>query len=195
MKGRESGMPDADYWNTFFDAPGILKRLRVAPGGDESVVEFGGGYGTFTLPLARMTTGKIVALDIEPELVTSLGHTARAAGLGNVDVIERDFVSHGTGLADSSVDRALLFNILHIEDPVGLLREAHRVLKPGGTAAVIHWRRDIDTPRGPSMDIRPSPEQCADWARQAGFWYSSVIDLGNAARWHFGLILSMPAQA
>ncbi|MFZ5530158.1 MAG: class I SAM-dependent methyltransferase [Pseudomonadota bacterium] len=190
MKGRESGMPDADHWNTFFDASGILKRLQVAPRGDESVVEFGGGYGTFTLPLARMTRGRIVALDIEPELVASLAHAAQAAGLGNVEVIERDFVSHGTGLADSSIDHALLFNILHIEDPVGLLREAYRVLKPGGTAAVIHWRRDIDTPRGPSLAIRPSPEQCADWGRLAGYLPAAGIDLGSAAPWHFGLILS-----
>lgn len=190
MKGRESGMPDADYWNTFFDAPGILKRLQVAPRGDESVVEFGGGYGTFTLPLAGMTIGRVLALDIEPELVASLAHAAQAAGLGNVEVVERDFVSDGTGLPDGSVDHVLLFNILHIEDPVGLLREAHRVLKPGGTTAVIHWRRDIDTPRGPSMEIRPSPEQCADWGRLAGFLPAAGVDLGNAGPWHFGLILS-----
>lgn len=189
MKGRESGMPEADYWNTFFDAPGILKRLQVAPRGNESVVEFGGGYGTFTLPLARMTTGRIVALDIEPDLVTLLGQAARAAGLGNVEVVERDFVSHGSGLADGSIDHALLFNILHIENPVGLLREARRVLKPGGTAAVIHWRRDVDTPRGPSMHIRPSPEQCADWGRIAGFRQAQRVDPGDSAPWHFGLLL------
>lgn len=189
MKGRESGMPDADYWNSFFDAPEILKRLQVAPRGVESVVEFGSGYGTFTLPLARMTRGRIVALDIEPELVRSLTHTARTEGMRNIEVIERDFVGQGTGLADNSVDHALLFNILHIEDPVGLLREARRVLKPGGTAAVIHWRRDIATPRGPSMDIRPSPEQCADWGRDGGFSQAEFVALGDAAPWHFGLVM------
>lgn len=189
MKGRESGMPDADYWNSFFDAPEILKRLQVAPRGTESVVEFGSGYGTFTLPLARMTRGRIVALDIEPGLVRSLAHTARTEGMHNVEVIERDFVGHGTGLADGSVDHALLFNILHIEDPVGLLREARRVLRPGGTVSVIHWRRDIATPRGPSMDIRPSPEQCAGWGRDGGFSQPEFVALGDAAPWHFGLVM------
>ena len=38
----------------------------------------------------------------------------------------------GTGLADAAVGYAMLFNILHIEDPVGLLQEARRVLAPGG---------------------------------------------------------------
>lgn len=109
--------------------------------------------------------------------------------MGNVEVVERDFVSQGTGLPGNSVNHALLFNILHIEDPVGLLREAHRVLKPGGTSFVTHWRRDIDTPRGPSLDIRPSPAQRADWGRLAGFLPSAGVDLGSAAPWHFGLVL------
>lgn len=194
MKGRESGMPDADYWNSFFDALEVLKRLQIAPRGTESVVEFGSGYGTFTLPLARMTSGRILALDIEPDLVASLGLAARMAAMRNVEAIERDFVGNGTGLADGSVDHALLFNILHIEDPVSLLREASRVLRPGGAASVIHWRRDIETPRGPSLDIRPTPEQCQGWALQASLRHSSIIDLGDAARWHFGLILLKPAQ-
>ena len=46
-------MPDAEYWNSFFDAAGIMEVLGCAPGGQETVVEFGSGYGTFTLPLAR----------------------------------------------------------------------------------------------------------------------------------------------
>lgn len=189
MKGRESGMPDAAYWNSFFDATEILRRLQVTPCGTESVVEFGSGYGTFTLPLARMTRGRIVALDIEPDLVRSLEHAALARGIGNVEVVEQDFVGHGTGLPDGSIEHALLFNILHIEDPMALLCEARRVLKPDGTASVIHWRRDIPTPRGPSLDIRPTPEDCADWARQAGFVRSVPVQLGEAAPWHFGLRL------
>src|SRR5579885_1451544 len=138
----------------------------AGPCGD--VVEFGCGYGTFTLPAARRMTGRVYALDIEPAMVTATCRKATEAGLTNVSARVRDFVAEGTGLADGSVGYALLFNTLHIEDPVGLLREACRVLAPGGLAVVIHWRADIETPRGPPPAIRPTPAQCRGWGDAAG---------------------------
>jgi hypothetical protein len=47
----------------------------------------------------------------------------------------RDIVTDGCGRPDASATFVMLFNILHIEDPVSLLREAHRVLRAGGTGA------------------------------------------------------------
>ena len=47
----------------------------------------------------------------------------------------RDFVAVGTGLPDSSVGYAMLFNILHCEAPGILLKEAWRVLVPEGILA------------------------------------------------------------
>ena len=194
MKGRESGMPDAEYWNSFFDVDGILDVLGCAPTGQETVVEFGSGYGTFTLPLARQTTGLIYALDIEPELVRQLQNQAMAAGLSGVRVQERDFVKDGTGLPDSSVDHVMLYNLLHIEEPEVLLRETRRILRPDGTASVIHWRRDIPTPRGPSMAIRPGPEQCRAWAEAVGFTVDDR-DIAAHARYHYGLRLSVKGRS
>jgi hypothetical protein len=43
--------------------------------------------------------------------------------------------------------------------PEGLLREAYRILSHGGRLGIMHWNYDPATPRGPSMDIRPGPEQ------------------------------------
>jgi hypothetical protein len=51
---------------------------------------------------------------------------------------------------------------------MSLLREAHRVLHVGGIAGVIHWRRDIETPPGPSLEIRPRPAQCRAWPYRYG---------------------------
>jgi SAM-dependent methyltransferase len=107
----------------------------------------------------------------------------------NIVVEQRDFVTAGSGRPDGSAACAILFNILHIEDPMDLLREAYRILRNGGTAAAIHWRHDIDTPRGPPRDIRPRPEQCAAWAAQAGFRaQGGVLDLPNSP-WHWGMRL------
>ncbi len=154
-------------------------------------VEFGCGYGTFTIPAARLIKGCVYAIDIDPELTTLTSQKAELAGLNNIQTIHRDFVMQGTGLLDAQVGYAMLFNILHIENPVGLLKEAHRVLKTGGGAAIIHWRTDVETPRGPSMPIRPTAEQCRAWSEQAGLEFVRYESL-CCCSWHWGLIMRKP---
>lgn len=190
MKGRESGMPDDSYWEAFFNPRCILERMGCAgPCGD--VVEFGCGYGTFTVPAAESITGNVFALDIEPDMVAATTQRASRVGLANVSAEVRDFVATGCGRADESVGYVMLFNILHIEDPVSLLREAHRVLVAGGCAGVIHWRTDIPTPRGPSMPIRPTAEQCRAWGEAAGLEFVRDESL-CCCSWHWGMVMRRP---
>jgi SAM-dependent methyltransferase len=189
MKARESGMPDEDYWSSFFDADCIVAKMECAFRGDEHIAEFGSGYGTFTLPAARRTRGIVHAIDIEPEMIGLLERKAEAEGIRNIRVSRRDFVEQGSGLRTGSLDHVILFNILHLEDPVGLLREGLRILKPGATASVIHWKHDPSTPRGPSMDVRPRPDDCRAWAEAAGFEFVRHQDLAECCNYHYGLIL------
>lgn len=192
MKGRESGMPDETYWASFFDPEGILDRLLISPERCHNLVEFGCGYGTFTLPAARCIKGTVAALDIDPEMVALVRQRAEHLRKDNIRPEVRDFVEHGSGLEDASQGHAMVFNLLHLDEPVALLREAYRTLQPGGILSVIHWRSDIDTPRGPPLDIRPTPEQCMTWMAEAGFESISSIDLGPAAPYHFGLAGQRP---
>jgi len=190
MKTRESGMPDESMWTDFFDAENVLRKLGLTSS-CRDVVDFGCGYGTFTIPAARMISGTVHALDIEPEMVQATAAKAQEAGLNNVETCLRDFVAEGTGLPDASVDYVMLFNILHAERPEALLREALRVLKPGGKLGIIHWNYDPTTPRGPAMAIRPRPEQCREWAERAGFTLVTpgIIDLPP---FHYGMTLLRP---
>lgn len=186
MKTRESGMPEEEMWGVFFDPDAVLRKLGLcATCGD--IVDFGCGYGTFAIPAARIVSGVVHALDIEPEMVATTRTKAAAAGLTNVRAVVRDFVVDGTGLAKASVDYALLFNILHAECPTVPLNEAHRVLRADGGLAVMHWNYDPTTPRGPSMSIRPRPEQCRNWAEEAGFRLlpPGVLELPP---YHYGLV-------
>jgi len=189
-KIRESGMPAQELWESFFDAGAILDALGCrALAGD--VVEFGCGYGTFAIPAARRTSGTMFALDIDPLMVAATAVRAAGEGLMNLSAQQRDFVVDGSGRPARSVSLVLLLNILHLEDPLILLRESRRVLQPGGTAGVIHWRRDAATPRGPPLEFRPEPEQCRAWAQQVGFARATACEL-PAAPWHWGLALGGP---
>ena len=67
-------MPDEDYWAPFFHPEGVLDRLLDANGSDCNVVEFGCGYGTFTLPAARRTRGQVTGLAHAAPLVRSSDH-------------------------------------------------------------------------------------------------------------------------
>ncbi len=185
MKTRGSGMPDEPYWNSFFDPDFILDALGLGPD-IRSVVDFGCGYGTFAIPAARRIPGSVYALDIEPEMVAACQAHADASHLDNIICQQRDFIAQGTGVAENSVDFVMLMNILHAEQPTDLLREAHRILAPGGRVCVIHWSYDATTPRGPSMAIRPRPEQCQEWLKSAGFdLLAPWIDLPP---YHYGMV-------
>ena len=185
MKVRDSGMPDEGTWAGFFDPPDILSLLGLTQE-TSSVADLGCGYGTFTIPAAQIIRGIVHAIDIEPEMVSATAAKAERLGLANVRPHLRDFVAEGTGLPSASVGYVMLFNILHAEQPEALLREASRILTLGGLVAVMHWVSDRPTPRGPSLDIRPRPQDCRHWMVGAGFEVQGdAIDLPP---YHFGFV-------
>ena len=168
MKTRESGMPSEETWQTFFSPAETLLALGLRSDMADTV-DFGCGYGTFTVPAAQITGGTIHAFDIEPDMIAQTRRKAEQNNLRNIRLYQRDFIVDGTGMPSASVDYVMLYNILHAEKPEQLLSEAFRILRNGGTLGIMHWNYDPKTPRGPPMDIRPKPEQCGNWAEAAGF--------------------------
>ena len=153
MKVRDSGMPDEAMWTQLFDARRILADLDF-PAADADVVDFGCGYGTFAVAAARLTSRTVCAFDIDAAMIEATAAKAASFGLDNVKAVERDLVAHGTGLPDVSTDYAMLFNILHAEDPVSLLREALRVLRPYRQGLRDPLDARCDDPSGPELIIR-----------------------------------------
>jgi SAM-dependent methyltransferase len=180
-------MPEEAYWETLFDVPLILDRLGI-DARLRNVVEFGCGYGTFTIPVAKRIAGTLTTFDIDVAMVERTRQRAAAAGTYKVLYVVRDVFADGFGGESASKDACLLFNILHCEEPLRLLAEAARVIRPGGAVLVIHWRHDPATPRGPNLEIRPRPEQIVGWAKETGLLEAEgpVIDLPP---WHYGLRL------
>ncbi len=188
MKVRDSGMPEREYWESLLDVPTILDRLNV-DAGIINAAEVGCGYGTFTLPIAKRIRGILHAFDIEREMIALTRERFAVAGARNVELKLRDVVAEGFGLAAGSMDAVFLFNILHAEQPVALLRASADLVRPDGRVLAVHWRSDLPTPRGPDLSIRPLPAQIADWGRAAGLEPADSIMLPP---WHFGVALRRP---
>jgi SAM-dependent methyltransferase len=187
LKVRDSGMPAEDMWASFFDVDMILSELQINSYIND-LVEVGCGYGTFTIPAAKKISGNLYAYDIEESMIEIVNQEIKNRFINNVILEQRDILTQTTGLADDSVDYVMLFNILHHDSPLDFFIEAYRILKPNGKVGILHWRSDVETPRGPHLNIRPKPDQILQWIDKQKFSiYEEPIIIEP---YHFGLILS-----
>jgi ubiquinone/menaquinone biosynthesis C-methylase UbiE len=108
----------------------ILKEAGLKEG--FHVLDYGCGPGSYIIPLADLVgpSGKIYALDIHPLAIQMAEKRSAEKHLANVVTIRSDCQ---TGLADQSLDAALLYDVFHdLEQPGVVLKELNRVLKAGG---------------------------------------------------------------
>ena len=189
MKVFDSGMPEEAYWNSLFDVPLIVDWLNPknvsAP-----IVEIGCGYGTFTVPIAKETNTEVYTFDIEPSMIETANRNVQQAGIRNVSFFLRDVVEEGTGLESDSVGMVLFFNILHFDERRILLEEACRILRPNGVAAIIHWRKDIPTPRGPSIHTRPDQQMILESIKGLDLIFNGNSRILEPYHWGMQLIKS-----
>jgi ubiquinone/menaquinone biosynthesis C-methylase UbiE len=142
-------------------------QMRLAPG--MTVVEIGPGKGSYTAAFARrIAPGTLHAVDIQPEVVERLRERMKKEGIANVDVRAED--AQSLSLPNAFADRVILIACLaEIPDPVKALREAARVLKPGGLVVTSELLPDPDYP------LRSTERR---WAAQAGL--EQAEEYGNA---------------
>jgi SAM-dependent methyltransferase len=125
MKVRDSGMPDEGYWESFFDVPLILSKLGIERFKD--VAELGCGYGTFSIPVAKVICGTLYTFDIDPVMI------ARTLMLGarlRIVAEVRDVMDHGFGVIVDAVLRPVVRRRIRklsgLLSRFGILREAAR---------------------------------------------------------------------
>ncbi len=116
----------------------VVKALRLD--GSEKLVDVGAGSGYNTLYFARaLPRGKVVATEVDPELVQYLRQRMAREGLSNVEVVLSSPEDPGI---PADVDVAFVANVIHlVQGRVGWLRRLHDELKPGARLAVIQFDR------------------------------------------------------
>lgn len=121
----------------------VLDRLDLRSG--MVVLEVGAGVGTFTIPAARRvgSAGKIISVDLQPEMIAKLERNVRRAGITNV--VTKVAGAYELPLEDSSVDCVFFVAVIgEIAEPQRALGEAYRVLKSDGMLSITEDFVDPD---------------------------------------------------
>ncbi|MCL1981939.1 MAG: class I SAM-dependent methyltransferase, partial [Clostridiales bacterium] len=100
-----------------------------------TAMDIGSGMGFFTIPIAGMLgkQGKVIAVDLQPEMLAGLQKNAQKAGSVNVTAHQCGNDSLNIRQWDSTVDFVLIFMMLHeVPDADRLIREVYEALAPDG---------------------------------------------------------------
>jgi len=111
----------------------------VGPG--MTAVDFGSAMGFFSLPLARLVgdQGRVVCVDLQPRMLSTLQKRARRKGLDQI-IETRECSKDDLGVDDLSgqADLALAVHVVHeVPYPRRFLTTCRRVLKSGGRLLLI----------------------------------------------------------
>jgi SAM-dependent methyltransferase len=144
----------------------IWEVLNPAP--DCTMIDIGAGVGYLTLPFAqRYPLARVYGCDILEGMVGLLREAAHEAHLDNLQALH--MVANTINLPDDTADFIVMGQVHHeLDEPAPLLADCERLLKPGGTIAIIDWA-DEDNGKSPPVGRRvPVARLCADLA-SAGF--------------------------
>lgn len=170
----------ADDWTAQFDDPArdewqkpdeVIAALALSPG--MTVADVGAGTGYFSARLAKSVgpTGKVLAVDIEPDMVRYLGERAKRENTPNVEA--RLGAPDDPKLGTSTVDRILIVDVWHHVAARGdYAKKIAAAVKPGGSVFVVDFT--LDAKRGPPPEHRLSSDAIKADLEGAGLRVSLV---------------------
>ena len=127
----------------------LVNSLDIQPGA--TVVDLGAGVGYFTWRLARKVgrAGKVIAVDIQQEMLDMLAVNLRERGIENVETVLA--TPQDPRLPQAAVDLVLLVDVYHeLAHPALTLAHIRRSLKPAGRLVVVEYRKGQ-----PGVNIHP----------------------------------------
>lgn len=158
----------------------LMEGMRVA--------DFGAGIGAYSISAGRHVghTGHVYAIEVQKDLVKKLESEVKDAGIRNVECIWGNIEKlHGTKIADRSMDAVIIANVLfQAEDKLGLIDEAHRILKKGGKVLFIDWLSSFSG-MGPASEHIITPQVSMDLFTKRGFKFVEKI---TTSEHHYGII-------
>jgi len=153
----------------------IVRTMGLRPGA--VVADLGAGTGYFTRRLAKAVgqSGRVYAVDIQPEMLRLLKENIEKAGIRNVVPVLGE--SDDPNLPRGSLDWILLVDVYHeLQQPKAMLAKMREALKRTGKIALVEYRLEGLTALHVREEHRMSKEQVlAEW-EPAGFRLVTLLE-------------------
>lgn len=188
FKGTE--MPTAGWWEALWPDPAkVLNQVGIRAG--MIVIDLCSGDGWFTLQIAKIAH-HVVAVDIDAKLLDVARLRLAESGLSNSEFVEGNAYDVDK-LVPQPVDFVFLANAFHgVPERTRLARSVFDALKPGRHFAVVNWHarpreetKILGEPRGPTTELRITPEATIAAVTPAGFRLNDIVELPP---YHYGAL-------
>lgn len=125
-----------------------INALGLPPAAVIADIGAGSGYYSFRIS-PKVPLGKVVAVDIQPEMLDFLRTKAKELSITNVE--PHLGAIDDVKLPAGSLDAALMVDAYHeFSHPAEMLESLHRALKPGGLVFLLEFRGE-----DPNVPIKP----------------------------------------
>ena len=117
---------------------------------DHVVADIGAGSGYFSFRIAdRVPSGKVLAVDIQPEMLQLIERQKTDTGVANIEGVLGQI--DNPNLAPNSIDAAIMVDAYHeFSHPFEMINGIYDALRPGGRIFLLEYRGEDD-----SVPIRP----------------------------------------
>jgi len=139
-----------------------------------AVADVGAGTGYFEKRLSKAVgpQGRVLAIDVEPDMVRYLGERAAKEGTKNVEPL----LATADDPKLAPVDRVLIVDTWHhIPERGEYSKKLAAALKPGGFVLIVDFT--MDSPKGPPKEHRIAPEQVIKELEQGGL-HATIVPAG-----------------
>ncbi|MDY6854785.1 MAG: class I SAM-dependent methyltransferase [Thermodesulfobacteriota bacterium] len=159
---------------SFIDKDIILHELNILP--DQTILDAGCGNGYMSKEFSRIlnNTAKVYALDPDREAIETLKKKTKGT---NIETIVAD-ITKKTPIEEASIDLIYLSTVIHgfQENQISSFKkEVKRLLKPNALLAIVEIEKK-DTPFGPPLNIRFSPEELT---QTINLYPKSFLEIGQ----------------
>jgi ubiquinone/menaquinone biosynthesis C-methylase UbiE len=134
--------------------------------GKETIFDIGAGSGYFSFRLARaVPEGKVIALDVEPEMIRHIHHKAMSEGVRNLNAA---FAKPDDPAVPAQADLVFMCDVLHhIQDRPAWLAKLAAQMHRGARLVLVEFKEG-NLPEGPPEAVKLSRAQIVALATRAG---------------------------